>query len=194
MLLKSGFSVTENSPDEWQNWLLTVCGTGSESDVLCFEKTIIKENNSLLYFNKNWLRECQLLSLMWKRLNMQVVVPEKSVVENVLGNVLEENPVRFDKQPLKLAEKQKEAVLLAISSPFMIVSGGPGTGKTSVAVTILRVLKQLGLAARPALAAPTGRAAKRMSESVVNSLRSLENTEQLLPDPVSYTHLRAHET
>ena len=27
MLLKSGFSVTENSPDEWQNWLLTVCGT-----------------------------------------------------------------------------------------------------------------------------------------------------------------------
>ena len=182
MLLKSGFSVTENSPDEWQNWLLTVCGTGSESDVLCFEKTIITENNSLLYFNKNWLRECQLLSLMWKRLNMQVVVPEKSVVENVLGNVLEENPVRFGKQPLKLAEKQKEAVLLAISSPFMIVSGGPGTGKTSVAVTMLRVLKQLGLAERPALAAPTGRAAKRMSESVVNSLRSLENTEQLLPD------------
>ena len=70
----------------------------------------------------------------------------------------------------------------AISKPLLIVSGGPGTGKTSLAVTILRVLKQLGFAERPALAAPTGRAAKRMSESVVNSLRSLQNIEQLLPD------------
>jgi exodeoxyribonuclease V alpha subunit len=41
------------------------------------------------------------------------------------------------------------------------------------------VLKRLGLAERPALAAPTGRAAKRMSEAVINSLNSLENLKQL---------------
>jgi exodeoxyribonuclease V alpha subunit len=41
------------------------------------------------------------------------------------------------------------------------------------------VLKRLGLAERPALAAPTGRAAKRMSEAVVNSLNSLENLKEL---------------
>ena len=85
-------------------------------------------------------------------------------------------------QLFKLAEKQKEAVLSAISRPFLIVSGGPGTGKTFVVVTLLRVLKRLGLAKRPALAAPTGRAAKKMSESVGSSLRSLENLEQLEED------------
>ena len=96
--------------------------------------------------------------------------------------MLDVNPVRLGEQLLKLAEEQKDAVLSAISNPFLIISGGPGTGKTSVAVTLLRVLKRLGLAKRPALAAPTGRAAKRMSEAVISSLRSLENFELLEED------------
>jgi exodeoxyribonuclease V alpha subunit len=64
---------------------------------------------------------------------------------------------------IELAQRQKEAILLAASSKVMIITGGPGTGKTTLIKAILRIFQQLKL--RIFLAAPTGRAAKRMSEA-----------------------------
>jgi exodeoxyribonuclease V alpha subunit len=63
----------------------------------------------------------------------------------------------------ELAEKQKEAVLLAANLKVLIITGGPGTGKTTIITAILKIFQQLKL--RILLAAPTGRAAKRMSEA-----------------------------
>jgi exodeoxyribonuclease V alpha subunit len=64
---------------------------------------------------------------------------------------------------IELAEKQKEAVLLVANSKVLIITGGPGTGKTTIITAILKIFQQLKL--RIFLAAPTGRAAKRMSEA-----------------------------
>jgi len=64
---------------------------------------------------------------------------------------------------IELAEKQKEAILLAASSKVLIITGGPGTGKTTIITGILRIFHQLRL--KILLAAPTGRAAKKMSEA-----------------------------
>ncbi|MEW6375373.1 MAG: ATP-dependent RecD-like DNA helicase [Thermodesulfobacteriota bacterium] len=64
---------------------------------------------------------------------------------------------------IELAEKQKEAVLSAASSKVLIITGGPGTGKTTIITAISRIFYQLKL--RILLAAPTGRAAKRMTEA-----------------------------
>jgi exodeoxyribonuclease V alpha subunit len=64
---------------------------------------------------------------------------------------------------IELAEKQKEAIILAASSKVLIITGGPGTGKTTIIKAILKIFQQLKL--RIHLAAPTGRAAKRMSEA-----------------------------
>ena len=64
---------------------------------------------------------------------------------------------------IELAERQKEAVLLAATSKVLIITGGPGTGKTTIITAILRIFQQLKL--RILLAAPTGRAAKRMNEA-----------------------------
>ena len=59
-------------------------------------------------------------------------------------------------------ERQRLAIKLAVEKGILILTGGPGTGKTTTLRGILRVFEDLGL--EVALAAPTGRAAKRMSE------------------------------
>jgi exodeoxyribonuclease V alpha subunit len=76
-----------------------------------------------------------------------------------------EKAIEWVQQKLKieLAEKQKEAVLLAANSKVLIITGGPGTGKTTIITALLKIFQQLKL--KILLAAPTGRAAKRMSEA-----------------------------
>ncbi|MDB4941683.1 MAG: RecD-like helicase YrrC [Labilithrix sp.] len=62
-----------------------------------------------------------------------------------------------------LAEEQRLAVETAARCPLLVVTGGPGVGKTTIVKAILSVFDQAGITTR--LAAPTGRAAKRMSEA-----------------------------
>jgi exodeoxyribonuclease V alpha subunit len=62
-----------------------------------------------------------------------------------------------------LAEGQRDAVVKALSSKVLIVTGGPGVGKTTIIRAILTILRAKGVL--PLLAAPTGRAAKRLAES-----------------------------
>ena len=61
------------------------------------------------------------------------------------------------------AKKQKKAIIAASENGIMVLTGGPGTGKTTVIRAIIRIAERLGY--NVALAAPTGRAAKRMSEA-----------------------------
>ena len=62
-----------------------------------------------------------------------------------------------------LADKQKEAIIASLRHGVFVLTGGPGTGKTTVVKGILSILKAQGLNIK--LAAPTGRAAKRLSET-----------------------------
>ena len=64
---------------------------------------------------------------------------------------------------IELHESQKRAVRLATEGAVTVITGGPGTGKTTIVKCILSVLDKRGI--KSALMAPTGRAAKRMSES-----------------------------
>ncbi|MBM3215212.1 ATP-dependent RecD-like DNA helicase [Candidatus Poribacteria bacterium] len=63
---------------------------------------------------------------------------------------------------VELAERQREAVLAAVAHSAFVLTGGPGTGKTTTVRGIVCLLESLGL--RVALCAPTGRASKRLSE------------------------------
>lgn len=63
----------------------------------------------------------------------------------------------------ELAEKQREAVEASLQSGLLVITGGPGTGKTTVVQTIISLAEQEQL--RIILCAPTGRAAKRLSET-----------------------------
>ena len=69
------------------------------------------------------------------------------------------------------AQLQKEAIASALENGVMILTGGPGTGKTTVVRALLQIFRSMSL--RVALAAPTGRAAKRLSEATSNEAKTV---------------------
>lgn len=64
---------------------------------------------------------------------------------------------------IQLAENQKEAISKSLSNKLMVITGGPGTGKTTLVQTLIKILEAKELNIK--LCAPTGRAAKRLSET-----------------------------
>ena len=72
---------------------------------------------------------------------------------------------------IRLAPKQIEAVEQAISEKVMVITGGPGTGKTTIIHAILRIYRSANL--KVLLAAPTGRAAKRMREATGHGAKTI---------------------
>lgn len=75
------------------------------------------------------------------------------------------------KLKLNLAENQKKAVIGALTHKVMMVTGGPGTGKTTIVKAIIEILRQNQ--SKVQLAAPTGRAAKRLSETTGMEAKTL---------------------
>lgn len=136
-------------------------------------KTTGKE--SYLYFQKYPRYEVELKEALFRLVDFKETgVPSQRELERVLNEVLAKKPLRRGGRPMNLDEEQKRAVSLAIIKNFVIISGGPGTGKTSVIITILRCLVRLGYdTARIRIAAPTGRSAKRMADSIRQNLASL---------------------
>jgi exodeoxyribonuclease V alpha subunit len=76
-----------------------------------------------------------------------------------------------EKLSIQLARKQIQAIQCAIESKLMVITGGPGTGKTTIISGILKIYEQLGV--KIMLAAPTGRAAKRMSETTGHPAKTI---------------------
>lgn len=111
---------------------------------------------------------------------LQQAVPLLFPEQNVLKDAFAESG---SKDESLLVDWQKIAALMAITSNFTVISGGPGTGKTT---TVLRMLLLLLCMAEQspqiALCAPTGKAAARMGESILKQLRdarTLANVEYL---------------
>ena len=84
-----------------------------------------------------------------------------------------------------LSEEQRIAIEYAATAPLTIISGGPGTGKTSIVGALLKTLIAGGVDSDEiALAAPTGKAANRIAESIrAGSLRDSSNPGQSCPEP-----------
>lgn len=120
------------------------------------KKEIIIYNASLYYTELNCAR-------MLMDLNIKYDVTYKNI-EKRLQRTMENIDIELD-------EHQKTAVLEAIRNGITIITGGPGTGKTTTINTIIRMFEQDNL--NILLAAPTGRAAKRMSETTKRSAQTI---------------------
>ena len=80
---------------------------------------------------------------------------------------------------LQLAESQKAAIRLALTAKALVITGGPGVGKTTIVNSILKILAAKGV--RLLLCAPTGRAAKRMTEATGVEAKTIHRLLEIDP-------------
>lgn len=114
---------------------------------------------------------------------------EKSIAKNLLRIMghsveldldLDEEIAAYEKaQGVTLHSAQKEAITAAVNSGCVVISGGPGTGKTTIIKFIIELLRKEGYSF--ALTAPTGRAAKRMSEATGAVAKTIHRLLELHP-------------
>ena len=131
---------------------------GIQLDNLAVERRvkIRRKGEELQVYSVTAWREEQQIARMLAELDAEPVRQGARQPEEVLETLEREENIELD--PL-----QREAVLMAAQHAILIVSGGPGTGKTTTINTIIRYLRSENFSVL--LAAPTGRAAKRMAEA-----------------------------
>ena len=142
----------------------------STLDDMIKNKDLIFENPDRIYLPGMYYSECgvanRLNSILSKRnRNRNLTAAATGQIEKELS--------------IKYAEAQKEAIRIATSSKIMIITGGPGTGKTTAVKGIITVFNSAKM--RVLLAAPTGRAAKRMSEATGMEAKTIHRLLEARP-------------
>lgn len=153
---------------QWQAALRLplLVGTGAGNTPLVLE-------NARLYLRRYWQYEQQIVQALQQRLQHPPAVAEQ-VLRNSIASLFV--------APAGAVDWQKIACALAARAGFAIITGGPGTGKTTTVVKLLAVLQAMalqesGTALRIRLAAPTGKAAARLNASIAGQISVLR--EQL---------------
>ena len=144
---------------------------------LALERSVIfkeEEGVRLVYIASYYFLELDTARMLCD-LNCRYDVPMRVVEQRVTS--LEKN------LEIALDELQRKAVMEAVQNGVFILTGGPGTGKTTTINTIIRFFESEGMDVL--LAAPTGRAAKRMSETTGVEARTIHRMLELTKDPES---------
>lgn len=152
---------------------------GPESLLSAPPETPLVLDGGHVYHQKLLLAEDRLARAVRERLRTAPAPAIPAVLQASALEAVLANPPLLAGAPLELAPEQVLAVKTALEGSLTLVSGGPGTGKTSIVVSLLRLLIRVGIEPTSiALAAPTGKAAQRMRESIEASLGQLS-----APDP-----------
>ncbi len=172
---------------QWNLSLIQASKKGSLAVPVSEKQTPISElfrdREGLLYFRKTF-EQLESIETGFRKL---IALKNNSKTEGNIQNVIEEitvtNPLLIGKDSKEFilcgSGEQKDALVAALSHPFFVLTGGPGTGKTTVVASLLRGLVRSGYSpSRIALAAPTGRAAQRLKESLDNTLAYIKNENE----------------
>lgn len=120
-----------------------------------------KNNNTVIYRKDYYIIEESIVKNLSKIITTK---KEPLCLKEDIVNYLD----RYEEKYFKLADKQRQAVLTALTNRISIITGGPGTGKTQTVNTIIKCIKEIKPKAVIKLSAPTGKASKRITELTNN--------------------------
>lgn len=149
-------------------------------------RPLVLDEQGRLYLYRFWRQEHDLAQEVRRRASLRIVPAD----ENRLRAGIERLFGRGDGQ---LTDWQRVAAVTALLSPLGVISGGPGTGKTTTVIKIIALLLEQA-APHPltiALAAPTGKAAARLAEAIRQARSSLDVDEAIrecIPDEAQTLH------
>lgn len=144
-------------------------------DLQMEKKLVVKEkdNKRIVYPAQFFYMELN-TARMLHDLNIRDTVPKEQIKKRILE-------ISADEQ-MELDVLQEQAVIEAVNNGLLIITGGPGTGKTTTINTIIRYFEKDEM--EILLAAPTGRAAKRMTEATGYEARTIHRLLELTGIPV----------
>ena len=139
-------------------------------DLAVEKKVVIKESNGE--------KRVYAAQYYYMELNTARMLRDLNVNYDVSDVAVEKRIFEIEKQSdIQLDDMQRQAVLEAVRNGIMVLTGGPGTGKTTTITTMLHFFESEGLSIY--LAAPTGRAAKRMTEATGYEARTIHRMLEL---------------
>lgn len=137
------------------------------TDLVMNGKIVYEQKTDLCYLTELYNEELsvatRLLTLLSRKKKKSIYHIPSAIEEAVDG--------------ITLSEKQYEAVKSSLVENILVITGGPGTGKTTIINTILKIYFKMGL--NVSLAAPTGKAAKRLSEATGTEAKTLHRLLKL---------------
>ena len=149
-------------------------------------KPLILDAHGRLYLQRYWAYQQQLADAIRARVSTPPPLIDEALLARGLRDFFGDDP---------RTEWQRRAAETAVRKNFSVITGGPGTGKTRTVLIVLMLLHAQfaarGAAPRIALAAPTGKAAARMKESIQATLASLPEAQSFaehLPSDATTIH------
>lgn len=155
-LLKATCALLASDPEKTKDALDSIVSTG----VCVREKT---DGRNCIFLKKYRDAEQYICDKLRMLDSSCILVDESNLSRSIDICEVEEN--------IKYAPMQRKAIERAVNSGVMVLTGGPGTGKTTVIRAVTKIFSRLGM--KYALAAPTGRAAKRMSEATSEEAKTI---------------------
>ncbi len=150
--------------DEWRALLSSSLVVGRSGE----DRPLILDASSRLYLKRYWDYQV-LLSQRLTDLSSRDLPLDRGRLKELLGRYFPEQ------DPDAGPDWQKIAVIMALKGGLCILTGGPGTGKTTVVSKMLALLLELEPGLKIALAAPTGKAGQRMEEALRQTFRVIGN-------------------
>ena len=142
------------------------------SEMQMEKRIVVKKNEG----TQVYLSQCYYTELAVAKMLTDINIKAKYDIGKIEDKILKIE----DKEGIVLDDLQRQAVIESISRGLIIITGGPGTGKTTTINTIIKYFESEGESI--ALAAPTGRAAKRMSEATSYEAKTIHRLLEITPN------------